>query len=186
MVRRGFYFLHLGEAWILRSFSGTWFIMEWSCRFPSPFYFMMYKSSTASFIRMGRAGESLDVAVDFFEMRKDVPFHRALEDAEYTGRIFARFDFEQVKEYISVDYYRPPQTKEEEFTLEFPGMFKFVSRTFPTREKAMEDKNVTDMLCVRCRRMLKRRSAGFLTGSGFNLCLGRLSGAWFCKRQDPH
>ena len=36
--------------------SGTWFIMEWSCRFPSPFYFMMYKSSTASFIQMGRAG----------------------------------------------------------------------------------------------------------------------------------
>ena len=139
--------------------------------FPKPFLFYDVQKLYSLLYSDGKSRESLDVAVDFFEMRKDVPFHRALEDAEYTGKIFARFDFEQVKEYISVDYYRPPQTKEEEFTLEFPGYFKFVSRTFPTREKAMEDKNVTDMLCVRCRRMLKKKIRWFSYGQRFYLCL---------------
>ena len=71
--------------------------------FPKPFLFYDVQKLYSLLYSDGKSRESLDVAVDFFEMRKDVPFHRALEDAEYTGRIFARFDFEQVKEYISVD-----------------------------------------------------------------------------------
>ena len=51
----------------------------------------------------GKTRESLDEAVDFFGLRKDVPFHRALEDAEYTGKILEKIEFGRVKDYVSVE-----------------------------------------------------------------------------------
>lgn len=119
----------------------------------------------------GKTRESLDEAVDFFGLRKDVPFHRALEDAEYTGKILEKIEFHRVKDYVSVDYYCPPESREEEFTLEFPSYSKFVSKTFSTREQAMADKKVTDMVCYQCHRMLKKKIRWFSYGQRFYLCL---------------
>lgn len=119
----------------------------------------------------GKARESLDLAVDRLGLKVDAPFHRALEDAEYTGQIFSMIEFEKVRQYVSVDYYRPPFSKEEEFTLEFPEYSKFVSRVFPTREAAMADKRVTDMVCCQCHRMLKKKIRWFSYGQRFYLCL---------------
>ena len=111
------------------------------------------------------------MAVNFFGLEANVPFHRALEDAEYTGGVLQRLDMDQVGEYVSVDYYRIPQCREEEFTLVFPDYSKFVSRGFATKEDAMSDKQVTDMVCYKCRRMLRKKIRWFSYGQRFYLCL---------------
>ena len=36
----------------------------------------------------GKTRKSLEHAIDFLELEKDIPFHRALSDASYTARIF--------------------------------------------------------------------------------------------------
>ena len=59
--------------------------------------------------------------------------------------------------YVSVDYYGLPDEKDKEFYLYFPEYTKFVSREFDSREEIMKDKNITDMVCLKC----ARRYAGF-------------------------
>lgn len=119
----------------------------------------------------GKTRASLDEAVEFFQLDADAPFHRALDDADYTGQIMHCMDFERVSEYVSVDYYRLPECREEEFHLLFPNYSKYVSRPFLTREEAMADKNVTDMVCYKCRRMLRKKIRWFSCSQRFYLCL---------------
>ena len=115
--------------------------------FASPLLFYDVQKLYSRLYSDGKTRESLDEAVNFFGLEANVPFHRALEDAEYTGGVLQRLDMDRVGEYVSVDYYRIPQCREEEFTLVFPDYSKFVSRGFATKEDAMSDKQVTDMVC---------------------------------------
>ena len=139
--------------------------------FASPLLFYDVQKLYSRLYSDGKTRESLDVAVNFFGFEANVPFHRALEDAEYTGGVLQRLDMDQVGEYVSVDYYRIPQCREEEFTLVFPDYSKFVSRGFATKEDAMSDKQVTDMVCYKCRRMLRKKIRWFSYGQRFYLCL---------------
>lgn len=139
--------------------------------FASPLLFYDVQKLYSRLYSDGKTRESLDEAVNFFGLEANVPFHRALEDAEYTGGVLQRLDMDQVGEYVSVDYYRIPQCREEEFTLVFPDYSKFVSRGFATKEDAMSDKQVTDMVCYKCRRMLRKKIRWFSYGQRFYLCL---------------
>jgi len=104
---------------------------------------------------------SLDHAVEELGIGQDRPFHRALDDAYYTGRVLQQMDVRLWEPYISMDYYWIPRTKEEEVTLKFPTYTKYVSRTFDTKEDALKDKVVTDIVCPKCRRMLRKKVRWF-------------------------
>ena len=56
-------------------------------------------------------------------------------------------------------------------TTSVPDYSKFVSRGFASKEEAMKDKRVTDMVCYKCRRMLRKRIRWFSYGQRFYLCL---------------
>ena len=49
--------------------------------------------------------------VEELHLTEDRPFHRALDDAYYTGRVMSEMDFYSMMEYVSVDYYQPPLTR---------------------------------------------------------------------------
>lgn len=119
----------------------------------------------------GKTRASLDEAVEFFQLSTDAPFHRALDDAEYTAKVLKQMDFQKIDEYVSVDYFQVPEIEEEEFTLSFPDYTKFVSRIYETREEMMENKNLTDMVCCKCRRMLRKKIRWFSCAQKFYLCL---------------
>lgn len=115
--------------------------------------------------------ESLDTAVEHFQLLEDRPFHRALDDAYYTGKVMGVMGFDGIKDYVSVDYYRPPESIEEEIYIEFPDYSKYVSRTFETKEEALAEKRVTDMVCGKCRRMLRKKVRWFSFNQKFYFCL---------------
>ena len=54
---------------------------------------------------------------------------------------------------------------------QFPEYSKFVSREFETREDIMKDKAVTDVVCVKCKRMLRKKIRWFPYGQRFYLCI---------------
>lgn len=139
--------------------------------FPKPLLFYDVQKLYSLLYSDGKTRESLDDAVEFLQLKTNAPFHRALGDADYTGRVMGRLDFDRIRDYVSVDYYRPPRTKKEEFTLEFPDYSKFVSRPFQTKEEALGDKQVTDMVCYKCHRMLRKKIRWFSYGQRFYLCL---------------
>ena len=76
-------------------------------------------------------------AVDFLKIEKTIPFHRAFDDTYYTAEVMKKMDLDAVSWYESVDYHRPPQTREEEIFRDFKTYQKFVSKTFATKEEAM-------------------------------------------------
>ena len=119
----------------------------------------------------GREKPSLDRAVEELDLMEDRPFHRALDDAYYTGRVLQAMDLDVWGKYISVDYYRLPEKKGEEIYLEFPTYSKFVSRTYETKEAVLRDKVVTDMVCKSCHRMLRKKMQWFSLNQKQYFCL---------------
>lgn len=119
----------------------------------------------------GRNKISLDQAVHLQKLKQERPFHRAPDDAFYTGRILSGLDIDTYGMYVSVDYYRLPPTREQEFKLYFPDYSKFVSREFDSREDIMKEKAITDMMCLKCRRMLRKKIRWFPYGQRFYFCL---------------
>lgn len=115
--------------------------------------------------------ESLDTAVKELNLDESRPFHRALDDAYYTGRVMSKMDFYSMMEYISVDYYQVPTAEDEEIYLEFPDYAKFVSKTYSCKEEVLGEKRVTDMICYKCRRALPKSIRWFSSNQKFYFCL---------------
>ncbi len=139
-----------------------------------PFAFPLYYydlQKIYGMIRGDKRKESLDTVVEELGIGEDRPFHRALDDAYYTGRIMGAMDFYSMVEYVSVDYYRPPETAEEEIYLEFPEYAKLVSMQHETKEQVLEERRVTDMVCYKCRRTLRKKIRWFSSSQKFYFCL---------------
>ena len=83
----------------------------------------------------------LERAVNMLGIETRRPFHHAFDDAFYTVKVLQNMDFEPVKEYYSLDYYRVPRNSDEEIYLHFSGYSKFVSTLFATKEEAVADKH---------------------------------------------
>ena len=140
--------------------------------FPKPFLYYDVQKLYSLLCGDGKAKQSLDVTVEELGILEDRPFHRAFDDAHYTGRVMAAMDFGAVRDYWSVDYYRLPKSPEEEIYLVFPTYSKYVSRTFETKEDAIADKTVTDLICCRCNRMLRKKIRWFSVNQKFYFALG--------------
>lgn len=137
-----------------------------------------------------RSKESLDAAVQELGILTDRPFHRALDDAYYTGRVMSRMDFFRYEPYVSVDYYRLPCCPQEEIYLDFPDYSKYVSMPYESKEELLLEKRITDVICYQCRRMLRKRIRWFPANQRCYICLawcpehGLLKGKLRIKRTD--
>lgn len=118
-----------------------------------------------------RLKESLDTAVQELGILTDRPFHRALDDAYYTGRVMCGMNFFSYEQYVSVDYYRLPRYLQEEIYLEFPDYSKYVSKTYDSKEDLLLEKQVTDVSCYQCRRMLRKKIRWFPANQRCYICL---------------
>lgn len=132
---------------------------------PFPLFFYDVQKLFSILYEDGKARRSLEDAVEFLQIHKEAPFHRAFEDTYYTAEIMRRMDWEKVEEYRSVDYYRPPASKKEEIHLQFKRYAKYVSRTFDSREEALSDREVLSTCCYVCGMRMKRRIPWFGVGA---------------------
>lgn len=139
--------------------------------FPRPLFFYDVQKLFSRAYEDGYSRRSLEYAVEFLHVRKSLSFHGAFEDTCYTAMIMQRLAWEQVRAYVSVDYHRPPLSREDEIYLNFPDYAKFVSRPFETKEEVMEDKVVASTPCCICGRSLRKRIRWFPSGSRTYDCL---------------
>ena len=140
--------------------------------FPKPFLYYDVQKLYSLCAGNGKERLSLDVAVLELGVAEDRPFHRAMDDAHYTGLVMKHMDFQKVKEYWSIDYYRLPENKEEEVYLVFPGYSKYISRLFESKTEAIGDKTVTDLICCKCNRMLRKKIRWFSANQKVYTALG--------------
>ncbi len=130
--------------------------------FPYPlFFYDVQKLFSLDRLEDVRERLPLEKAVRQMDIVINGEFHRALDDAYYTALLLSKLDFDKVATYKSLDLYRSPENRDEEIYISFPDYAKYVSRGFDSREEAAEDKRVKDMLCCKCRRMLKKKIRWF-------------------------
>ncbi len=97
-----------------------------------------------------KSRRTLQYAVDFLGIEKDVAFHRAYTDASYTAEIIKRIGDEKVFTNSSFDTYHLPGNKSEEIRICFEDYSKYISRKFPDKSAAMEDREVIAAQCFIC------------------------------------
>ena len=136
--------------------------------FPKPLlYYDLQKLYSLGYLD-GKKRPALQEAVEALEIPQERRFHAAFDDAWYTAEIMKKMNLKPLLEYKSVDYYHLPESREEEFTLDFKTYTKFVSQLYPDKETAMKEKAVTALKCNRCNLPVLPR-IGWFAGSGGNL-----------------
>lgn len=121
----------------------------------------------------GKSRKALEYAIDFLELEKDIPFHRAFSDACYTARILERILREkpEVLASLSYDVFRPPADKASEIKVQFSSYMKYISREFDSKEEAFADREVASSKCYLCHRNLRKKIRWFTPNGRNYYCL---------------
>lgn len=126
----------------------------------------------------GKIRRALEYAVDELHIEKDIPFHRAYADAYYTAKVFKQIDITNsaIEKYVSYDVFMVPQSKKEEVKVNFKTYSKYISREFPDKNVAIEDKDVSMTRCYLCGRIAKKKIKWFSVNGKHYYCLA------YCKK----
>lgn len=126
----------------------------------------------------GKIRRALEFGVDYLNIEKDIPFHRAYSDAYYTAKVFKIINdsHPKIKKYVSFDVYNVPQTKRDEVRINFKTYSKYISREFPDKTEAMADKFVSSTRCYLCGRNAKKMIKWFSVNGKHYYCIA------YCKR----
>lgn len=109
-----------------------------------------------------KSRRTLEYAVDFLQVAKDIPFHRAFSDAYYTAKVLSALsEKKEVLRNYSFDVFTPPQSKKEEIKVIFDTYAKYISREFENKTEALSDREVMSTKCYLCRRNIKRKVKWF-------------------------
>jgi len=140
-----------------------------------PFRFLDIQKLFSIAFEDRKSRRSLEYAIDFLKIEKDIPFHRALSDAHYTAKVLALLD-ENVLENYSFDIFHIPASKKEEIYVVFDKIpqesyAKYISRGFEDKEKAMSDKNVISTKCYLCQKSLKKKIRWFTPNGKHYYCV---------------
>ena len=114
---------------------------------------------------------TLEWAIEYLDMEKDLSFHRAIHDAIYTARILQDFPHKEVLQKVSFDLFIPPQRREDEIKIQFPDYNKYISRVFPDKKTAFADKEVSSSKCYLCHRNLKKKIKWFTPNGKHYYCV---------------
>lgn len=112
-----------------------------------------------------KSRRSLEYAIDFLDIEKDIPFHRAFSDAYYTAKVLEKLD-DKVLTYLSYDVFHLPQDKKSEVHVVFDTYAKYISRLFDDKTVAMADKEVSSTRCYYCKKNLKKHLKWFSCNNG--------------------
>ena len=140
-----------------------------------PFRFLDVQKLFSIAFEDRKSRKSLEYAIDFLKIDKDIPFHRALSDAHYTAKIMAMLD-ENVLENYSFDVFHIPAGKKEEVHAIFDKVpqesyAKYISRGFEDKIKAMNDRNIISTKCYLCHKNLKKKIRWFTPNGKHYYCI---------------
>ncbi|MBQ6888923.1 MAG: exonuclease domain-containing protein [Lachnospiraceae bacterium] len=136
---------------------------------PMAFYDIQKLFSIAYEDRKSR--RSLEYAIDFLNIEKDIPFHRAISDAYYTAKVMASFDSEKIFSNFSYDTYVLPDSKEKEIFTVFDNYAKYISREFEDKTEITNDKQIMSSKCHLCHKNLKKKVRWFTPNGKHYYCV---------------
>ena len=140
-----------------------------SSPFPFPLMYYDIQKIFSIVYEDRKSRRSLEYAINFLKLPKDIPFHSALSDALYTSLVMQHLAVEEIMSNSSIDYFRTPNSRRQEIYLHYNSYVKFVSKPFETKTQAMKDRVVTSTVCYLCNKSTPKKIRWFATG-GSNYC----------------
>ena len=128
----------------------------------------------------GKTRRALEYAVDFLQIEKDIPFHRAFSDAYYAGKVLATLPSTVLENY-SYDLFHPPLRREDEVKVIFDTYAKYVSRVFSDKQAALSDREVISSKCYICHKNLKKKLRWFTPNGKHYYCIANCDVHGFMK-----
>lgn len=119
----------------------------------------------------GKSRRALEYAVNFLNIPKNIPFHRAFGDAFYTGKILMSIQDTGILKRYSYDVFHPPRRREDEVSVVFDTYAKHISRVFADKQEAFQDREVISSKCYLCHRNLKKQIRWFSVNGRHYYCL---------------
>ena len=134
----------------------------------------------------GKTRRSLEYAIDFLKIEKDIPFHRAFSDAYYTGKILKRFldtscEDNAILHNFSYDVFNVPKKKSDEIHIVFDNYAKYISRKFNDKSDILLDKTVMSTKCYICKKNNKRVIKWFTPNGKHYYCVSNCDKHGFMK-----
>lgn len=116
---------------------------------------------------------TLEYAIDYLKIEKDIPFHRAFSDAYYTAKVLAciMVSNPEVLQNVSYDVFNPPKTRDEEIKVQFDTYMKYISRVFEDKKEAFADKEVISSKCYLCHCNLRKKIRWFTPNGRHYYCV---------------
>lgn len=111
--------------------------------------------------------KSLEGAAKQLNLSLDKGFHRALDDAVYTGQILEKLDSELINNHYSLDYYRIPEMKQEEKEVKISGHNEYISIAYENKEQLLEQAYLYITKCVICGRKCRKKIKWFTDNSKY-------------------
>lgn len=118
-----------------------------------------------------KSRRTLEYAVDYLNIPKDIPFHRAFSDAYYTAKVLERIQKRDTLEHISYDIYTPPRSKHDEVRIEFSDYYKYISKVFPDKQSALAEKESKEMKCYVCGKKVTKEIGWFFPNMKHGFCV---------------
>ena len=125
-------------------------------------YYDVQKLFSIAAIR-DKTRKTLEFAIDYYRLEKEIPFHRAFSDAYYTAKVFEKLADNEILKFYSFDTFVLPGNKKEEVKEVFPGYLKYISRGFKSKQDLLQDKEILSTKCYLCHKNLKKKNKWFST-----------------------
>ncbi|MDD3206252.1 MAG: exonuclease domain-containing protein [Lachnospiraceae bacterium] len=126
-----------------------------------------------------KSRRTLEYAVDYLKIEKDIPFHRAFSDAYYTAKVFGEMKDEKVEKNVSFDVYSLPKDRKSEIKVTFDNYAKYISREFEDKQAAMANREVISTKCYFCHKNLRKKIRWFSTNGKHYLSVS------YCDKHGP-
>lgn len=136
-----------------------------------PFVYYDVQKLFSIFTEGRKNAKTLEYAVDYFGIEKNLEFHRAIWDAQYTAGVLQRLDKEVIDNYYSIDFYHPPKTKADEVYVVYKDYAKRISCGYHTKEELMADKDMNYMVCSQCGKRAAKKIRWFSSNMKNYSCL---------------
>lgn len=126
---------------------------------------------------------TLEYAIDFLHIEKDIPFHRAFSDAYYTAKVLACIieKDREILRNVSYDIFNPPKRREDEVRAQFDTYTKYISRQFRNKTEAFADKEVSSSKCYICHCNLRKKIKWFTPNGRHYYCIAHCEKHGFLK-----
>ena len=124
---------------------------------------------------------SLEWAIDYLNIEKDISFHRALSDAYYTFRVMKSFDISNITKNYSIDCFQRPRNASEEIYVIYETYSKYVSREFENKLDVLKDKRMNATVCYACGKKVRKKIRWFSDNSKTYYCLSHCDTHGFLK-----